>query len=147
MCFNSLQTGRYIQSLKPDGISVGAVCCLFQFPSNGKTYPKVAQANDEFRKRVSFNSLQTGKGIQRHVRVPVSSLALLVAVSIPFKRERVSKVSKGFDLVRLTSMFQFPSNGKGYPKRGKGISFVPISREVSIPFKRERVSKDNMIRV
>ena len=38
--------------------------------------------------------------------------------------------------------FQFPSNGKAYPKRGRTEFGFPNSTEkVSIPFKRESISK------
>ena len=90
--FNSLQTGRCIQSsevtgLRQDDLSVG-----FQFPSNGKVYPKIAgqedlDANDA---EPCFNSLQTGRCIQSCALHSVRS-ADLKLVSIPFKREGVSK--------------------------------------------------------
>ena len=42
----------------------------------------------------------------------------MLEVSIPFKRESVSKVcSFGGDAIYIP-MFQFPSNGKAYPKEG-----------------------------
>ena len=86
-------------------------------------------------------------------------------VSIPFKRESVSKAEYGQRVV-LPSQFQFPSNGKAYPKSpvaclcaglmiacfnslqtGKRIQSTSsswpqtASSIVSIPFKRESVSK------
>ena len=82
--FNSLQTGKWIQS-KWNFTTPGFVYA-FQFPSNGKV-------DSEDRKRVvqadacRFNSLQTGKWIQRE-----RSLRLCrsqYSVSIPFKRESV----------------------------------------------------------
>ena len=88
-------------------------------------------------------------------------------VSIPFKRESVSKV-KVHHLHFAPNGFQFPSNGKAYPKAfeyftgGYGIDIVFNSLQtgkriqsggndhtgdgpstVSIPFKRESVSKDD----
>ncbi len=89
-----------------------------------------------------FNSLQTGKYIQRRYLKPYCSKHILV--SIPFKRESISKVkikknwsgdtegvsipfkresiSKGIELITkfyFFKEFQFPSNGKVYPKRKK----------------------------
>ena len=85
-------------------------------------------------------------------------------VSIPFKRESVSKVSflflslfmtKSFNSLQtgkriqsmigytndgLDKLFQFPSNGKAYPKT-RTFFRDHRRREVSIPFKRESVSK------
>ena len=109
----------------------------FQFPSNGKGDSKLALQNEaraadeegfnslqtgkgiqrQFRcqpKRatnMSFNSLQTGKGIQRPER-KVESVASY-KVSIPFKRERGFKAK--WTMIR-------------------GVA----PRKVSIPFKRER---------
>ena len=84
-----------------------------------------------------FNSLQTGKCIQRVRKFESCEVR---KVSIPFKRESVSKgIVKKFisllilqfqfpsngkciqsivdsNLIGLGSLFQFPSNGKVYPK-------------------------------
>ena len=113
---------------------------LFQFPSNGKAYPKRAEEGVVVSHEVtSFNSLQTGKRIQSD---KLTQFATVPDVSIPFKRESVSKVvshevsqdisgssvsipfkresvSKA-EMVKVLShelLFQFPSNGKAYPKR------------------------------
>ena len=60
-------------------------------------------------------------------------------VSIPFKRESLSKEIRTVrELVR--KMFQFPSNGKAYPKRKSSYN-PPPRQQVSIPFKRESLSK------
>ena len=67
-------------------------------------------------------------------------------VSIPFKRESVSKVTPDSDRVKSYLItFQFPSNGKAYPKH---LSCFLISSEcyVSIPFKRESVSKAQVLK-
>ena len=63
-------------------------------------------------------------------------------VSIPFKRESVSKVSV-FDIWSwgVDLKFQFPSNGKAYPKSRVKQSQLRVAPYVSIPFKRESVSK------
>ena len=112
-CFNSLQTGKRIQSLEKDG-TVKAVRVMFQFPSNGKAYPKLTlialfvmvmefqfPSNGKaypknccwallFLVLLRFNSLQTGKRIQR--TPPPTTIDGMGGVSIPFKRESVSKV-------------------------------------------------------
>ena len=110
--FNSLQTGKCIQS-KEEGSrtrfgfpefqfpSNGKVYPkwdslrnpdegdVFQFPSNGKVYPKAASAmGTETCECHRFNSLQTGKCIQR---LEGATEAFVRLVSIPFKRESVSK--------------------------------------------------------
>ena len=89
---------------------------MFQFPSNGKAYPKKqTRLNSRFR---------------------------LTGVSIPFKRESVSKDGINHRLVQFVTNeeFQFPSNGKAYPKNF-GTAGCVKGVHVSIPFKRESVSK------
>ena len=86
--FNSLQTGRCIQS---DGeqYTVQYNGKKFQFPSNGKVYPKGAcLGSSPGQKGQRFNSLQTGRCIQSQTQRP----KIRIIVSIPFKREGVSKV-------------------------------------------------------
>ena len=86
-------------------------------------------------------------------------------VSIPFKRERLSEHSMAW-VGKNSFLFQFPSNGKGFPNdlkvepevvaepvefqfpsNGKGFPNMVIRRYgidgllVSIPFKRERLSE------
>ena len=87
---------------------------MFQFPSNGKAYPKKTQILTGVAAFVRFNSLQTGKRIQRLSSVFNPDAYL---VSIPFKRESVSKVFHGNWRKGMPRTFQFPSNGKAYPKR------------------------------
>ena len=97
--FNSLQTGKRIQSfvgLRRDKIGRKR----FQFPSNGKAYPKKIYGDT-----------------RRHKP----------KVSIPFKRESVSKENRPF-LWFLLDGFQFPSNGKAYPKSGTAAFELPIMR-------------------
>ena len=43
--------------------------------------------------------------------------------------------------------FQFPSNGKVYPKILIGLTLSVLTVDVSIPFKRESVSKDQEVKV
>ena len=60
--FNSLQTGKCIQSPMCDLVSIRI--SEFQFPSNGKVYSKKSLNGLIMRPNPSFNSLQTGKCIQ-----------------------------------------------------------------------------------
>ena len=75
---------------KPDFATLTLFYGPFQFPSNGKVYPKNLS-----------DAVNYGQG----------------TVSIPFKREGVSKVEiiSGICVLFLF-VFQFPSNGKVYPK-------------------------------
>ena len=111
--FNSLQTGKRIQSWAERWLWLSDIS-EFQFPSNGKAYPK---SEDSIRTGVvgySFNSLQTGKRIQR---TTATSSLHPQPVSIPFKRESVSKgLTTKPPEGRSLLQFQFPSNGKAYPK-------------------------------
>ena len=90
--FNSLQTGKRIQSQSQKASFAKDSDHTFQFPSNGKAYPKfIFSKGFSCIYSLCFNSLQTGKRIQ-------SDLKAL--------REELSWAG-----------FQFPSNGKAYPKR------------------------------
>ena len=136
---------------------------LFQFPSNGKVYPKWRLPLCWERVMESFNSLQTGKSIQRPGRTAPKQWRKR-QVSIPFKRESLSKGWSHSKGVTSMAKFQFPSNGKVYPKcswrvyanqtvlcfnslqTGKSIQRGRLHRgwlqeKVSIPFKRESLSK------
>ena len=110
----------------------------FQFPSNGKAYPKPVQEHIPPIAPVSFNSLQTGKPIQSEIYLgqkakgisgfnslqtgkPIQRLRC--SQSIPMRRcfnsLQTGKPIQRF-ITRLVDedhgMFQFPSNGKAYPK-------------------------------
>ena len=89
----------------------------FQFPSNGKAYPKFFTVLIVASGFICFNSLQTGKHIQS------------IQPSVYF--------------LQREDKFQFPSNGKAYPKSDP-IDWVGHDR-VSIPFKRESISKVNLL--
>ena len=112
--FHSLQTGKCIQS------GTGRRCyrnvdhLSFPFPSNGKVYSKTENGCIQVRCRTCFNSLQTGKCIQRNRQCGNGCGSQ--RVSIPFKRESVFKARKG-----LVDM---------------------AAKLVSIPFKRESVFKE-----
>ena len=139
---------------------------LFQFPSNGKVYPKKEYKNEDSKsKNQSFNSLQTGKYIQSQQQFSHSSfwhhcfnslqtgkyiqrildkeqqMRISTNVSIPFKRESISKenpnsggLGTGTD---VSIPFKRESISKGLPL----FWFPAFWRYVSIPFKRESISK------
>ena len=89
MSFNSLQTGRHIQSFTvSEDVKVSTT--RFQFPSNGKAYPKDVKVSTTRKELAGFNSLQTGRHIQRCTEVVTTAATM---VSIPFKREGISKVN------------------------------------------------------
>ena len=78
---------------KDDRIFVTVLDKLFQFPTNGKAYPKLRhRLHKTYDKDRSFNSLRTGKPIQRVDHVADESF--LELVSIPYERESLSKVEK-----------------------------------------------------
>ena len=130
--FNSLQTGKCIQSCKDLLHRTVGLYDLFQFPSNGKVYseeslqanhlwavefqfPSNGKVDSEAQKtmgqfvEISFNSLQTGKWIQR---IMGGCTKTTTTVSIPFKRE------SGF-------------------RDAMSAKLVGTLPQVSIPFKRE----------
>ena len=139
---------------------------LFQFPSNGKADPKNNMPNwTHLWLSESFNSLQTGKRIQRQFAKILPWLSTK-EVSIPFKRERGSKGWSWLRSEYLTECFNSLQTGTRiqritYKLRDVfgNIVSIPFKREsgskalspssvavgrisVSIPFKRERGSKD-----
>ena len=113
-CFNSLQTGKPIQRNTVFLPKTNRI--RFQFPSNGKAYPKTGDdKGHQMIVHLRFNSLQTGKPIQSKKQRKNAWHAR--TVSIPFKRESLSKVLWAVQRTNsLSEMFQFPSNGKAYPK-------------------------------
>ena len=135
--FNSLQTGKRIQSMR-------IVTLMPNWPRG-------------------FNSLQTGKRIQSCKRERKKERK---RVSIPFKRESVAKAYVDGKYEGRITVFQFPSNGKAYPKATTALAMIttasfnslqtgkrsqsgvvyadPVRHSVSIPFKRESVAKANV---
>ena len=88
----------------------------FQFPSNGKAYPKPkgdSSRNQVKRKKFQFPS--NGKAYPKLYQYGVSA---------------------------IQSLFQFPSNGKAYPKNHRCSGTYAHSSGVSIPFQRESLSKE-----
>ena len=88
--FNSLQTGRYMES-KSEFSRCGSDF-TFQFPSNGKEHGKFLNRYGFSPDADSFNSLQTGRSMERDPARLIRTFPL--SVSIPFKREGAWKVQK-----------------------------------------------------
>ena len=112
ICFNSLQTGKWIQS---GSLPAHPSRCLgFQFPSNGKVDPK-PDNNEDNNEEGKFQFPSNGKVDPKRTFAGTIRY-LLQKVSIPFKRE---SGSKGLHTIVGTCtgiQFQFPSNGKVDPK-------------------------------
>ena len=138
---------------------------MFQFPSNGKVYPKRSRyvqrtthrirwvsipfkregvykvENEKVEKLFNpgFNSLQTGRCIQREIFLLPSRQ--FENVSIPFKREGVYKAGEGSGRPRRQfRQVSIPFKREGVYKVGE----LPLGGEsyrVSIPFKREGISQ------
>ena len=109
----------------------------FQFPSNGKVNSELKLMKSLLFIQSRFNSLQTGKWIQRFVP-PQTTVPWRTSVSIPFKREsefRDIRFNRAEQFARAE--FQFPSNGKVNSEEAlEALQFV-WNAIVSIPFKRE----------
>ena len=139
LSFNSLQTGKGMASHE---YVPGDIDIKFQFPSNGKGYRKLRSLDWKIHnsEMVWFQFPSNGKGDRKYWRF-LHNRHYWRQVSIPFKRERVLRVSRS-SLIRIAQwsfnslqtgkgmastpsplsleaelrLFQFPSNGKGYRK-------------------------------
>ena len=113
-CFNSLQTGKRIQRENCD--DARSIDGVFQFPSNGKAYPKQERVGGAKKKGWSgFNSLQTGKRIQREEHRSHRSRYWSVGFQFPSNGKAYPKICRNMSS-NPVEQFQFPSNGKAYPK-------------------------------
>ena len=114
---------------------------MFQFPSNGKAYPKIDLSIMEVGD-VEFQFPSNGKAYPKLKALMTSSCpSLTKEFQFPSNGKAYPKLS----CIAITSFafaFQFPSNGKAYPKECPGHRWPAQSPRVSIPFKRESVSKD-----
>ena len=110
--FNSLQTGKCIQSPLP---SDGHFVDLF--------------VSIPFKRESVFKVKEYGL-----------IKAAEMTVSIPFKRESVFKELLSGNIC-FSRKFQFPSNGKVYSKKEAREYETELLNSVSIPFKRESVFK------
>ena len=95
--FNSLQTGNFFQTQNKNE-TAAASSLEFQFPSNGKLLPNwLPRKSRRNREYSGFNSLQTGNFFQTRRADERRSLREYL-VSIPFKRETSSKLSREDDI-------------------------------------------------
>ena len=113
----------------------------FQFPSNGKAYPKdsVPHLRQQTLDTGMFQFPSNGKAYPKLLPLP-SSRHLLFSVSIPFQRKAYPKSEVPAEQP-AEEEFQFPSNGKAYPKELGRQTLQGIILGVSIPFQRESVPK------
>ena len=86
----------------------------FPFPSNGKGFQSIAKWDNGIA-YISFQFPSNGKGFPKSSHLGFAVSVQFVCVSIPFKRESVSKVA-GEGVPNRWIEFQFPSNGKAFPK-------------------------------
>ena len=165
LSFNSLQTGKCIQSSKRsiDLMIHNLVSIPFKRESVFKVRRSIIASRKIF---TSFNSLQTGKCIQRHFVKEADGVYLVFQfpsngkvysktllekrpqgtrslVSIPFKRESVFKDNRRSRDNRTTS-FNSLQTGKCIQSSKRSIDLM-IHNLVSIPFKRESVFKDSRV--
>ena len=110
-CFNSLQTGRLIQTNEFEFF----VCYCgrkFQFPSNGKAHSDLSSCKTLLRYSSSFNSLQTGRHIQT-----CSSSNRISGVHAGFhslQTGRHIQTETYYERYERHNRFPFPSNGKAH---------------------------------
>ena len=107
MSFNSLQTGKQIQS---EDFSLKQLCVWVSIPFKRESRSKVRKRTGQVCRPWSFNSLQTGKQIQSSSRFGWGGAMLIV--SIPFKRESRSKVNPDYDMDSSTYSFNSLQTGK-----------------------------------
>ena len=139
--FNSLQTGKHIQRLKYWRFP--STCKnSFKFPSNGKAYPKfdVCISNEDRGDKCCFNSLQTGKHIQSWSQTVIFRIPLMF--QFPSNGKAYPKVRTAAEWLFLT-VFQFPSNGKAYPKPPLNPIGGNKNSAFQFPSNGESISKDD----
>ena len=111
----------------------------FQFPSNGKGFPNFFVGCKEAT-MVVFQFPSNGKGFP-NAGAWFNCPVILVSVSIPFKRERLSELlgRKGSGRTVMPTSFNSLQTGKAF--RTFCTDYFCFSlKNVSIPFKRERLS-------
>ena len=159
--------GKVYPKLFKEAIRWDCLLCLFQFPTNGKVYPKKGRLFYKKKGIKCFNSLRTGRCIQSNISQEVLEQMLCFnslrtgrcIQSRPCWR-RNEELSRRFNSLRTgrciqrhggtifmfskRRKFQFPTNGKVYPK----YTFGKLNSErliVSIPYEREGVSKGQWV--
>ena len=132
----------------------------FQFPSNGKAYPKEMARFLISNADLSFNSLQTGKHIQsevdridrnqiirfnslqtgKHIQSEVDRIdrnQIIRFNSLQTGKQIQRQLEEKYSALLDTPSFNFPSNGKADTKGYLYSPIRPTNSDVSIPFKRE----------
>ncbi len=136
--FNSLQTGKCIQSLNQAVIPPRWY--KVSIPFKRESVFRVSMLSFLTRMKSCFNSLQTGKCIQRLILATSASAAAVTAQSFNSLQTGKciqSRQSAAFPNTGPHRAFQFPSNGKVYSETG--TTALDQTSFVSIPFKRESV--------
>ena len=128
----SLSKGMYLEIF-----AVGNLCV--SIPFKRESLSKVREVSTFWIEKKSFNSLPTGKPIQRQLpkanRGPCGHF-----VSIPFNRESLSKAIGGFGALGARHQVSIPFNRESLSKVKRKVG-KPKGRFVSIPFNRESLSK------
>ena len=112
-CFNSLQTGRHIQTISER--TLDELRLEFQFPSNGK-----AHSDEEVSEKRHASLLKVSIPFKREGtfrRSPGPRRRRALCVSIPFKREGTFRPNFRAKRDFAGAGFQFPSNGKAHSDR------------------------------
>ena len=113
--FNSLQTGKRIQSFLMNIFS--SLESGFQFPSNGKAYPKlVVFRTDQDEEAIMFQFPSNGKAYPKYSGEERPSGRDDQEFQFPSNGKAYPKGLWVIFLSANTFLFQFPSNGKAYPK-------------------------------
>ena len=121
------------------GDQEGDRAAVFPFPSNGKVSPKQQWNEEQYVYFSCFDSLPTGKRLQR----ALEGLAYANNGGFRFPSNGKASPKPCFQVIPIEPYeFRFPSNGKASPKVVLRSDKPWLRRRVSIPFQRESVSKD-----
>ena len=140
LCFNSLRTGKHIQrnkralskggeggsvsipyereSISKEKLTIIATegsTCKFQFPTNGKAYPKSVKDATQKVHLSQFQFPTNGKAYPKEMLSKAYSIGLLVLFQFPTNGKAYPKPWKQPEHTWCYT-FQFPTNGKAYPK-------------------------------
>ena len=137
-CFNSLQTGRYIQSQAV--LASLDKFTVFQFPSNGKVYTKkTIKSRECCCWWHCFNSLQTGRYIQSPSSTWRQRIAVYCFNSLQTGRY-IQRLDKSWHIISTCQRFNSLQTGR-YIQRLMWMWTQHTTVTVSIPFKREGIYK------
>ena len=116
----------------------------FQFPSNGKAYPKPSVSVPSALR--GSNGLPVSipfkrESISKVMHYCNQATPIIQPVSIPFKRESISKVRCSILPPKTIKTVSIPFKRESISKVGRPEFHVETLFIVSIPFKRESISK------